>query len=775
MAELAVRLLGTFQAELDGRQVDGFSSVKVRALLAYLIMERERPHGRDELCGLLWPDEPQEVAQANLRQALANLRQVLGDRSSAKPLLTVTREAIGLAEGADCSVDAQELVDLLDCCKVHAHRRPEACASCTERLDAAVRLYRGDFLAGLYVDAAAEYDAWAVTRRERLRSDVLAAWSTLTEHHLLTGRYESAGVFAQRQLELEPWREEAHCQLMRAHALAGSRSAALNQYETCRRIMAAEFNAEPSADTQKLLRQIRGGHLAVRVPLRNWPAPVTVFVGRVRELAELTERLERPEMRLITITGFGGAGKTRLVIEAGPRVAHGFADGACFVNLAGAASAPSVIHTIAGALALPIGNPAAPEMELAHDLQRRELLLVVDNCEHNFGHADVLGRLLRVCPRLTVLATSRQQLGIDGEWVMRLDGLSLGMRTAEGDVQDGEAAALFLERMRQAGSTRPLTGLDRQAVADLCEQVGGLPLAIELAATWTPVLSCTEIAAEVARGRKFLDVPRRDASGRTLGAVLDQAWHLLDPREQSAFAQTAVFRYGFRRSEAAVVIDVGERAQGEGVHALDGALRRLADRSLLRVTPDGRYRQHPVVEQFAAEHLTADPELMSAVERRHTDAYLKLLGAAAPDLKGARQQAALAVLTEEHPNIIAAWRRGLAANAFVMLAAALDAFSTFYDLLSRSQEARDLFRQSAGVATAHAAQDAAAAQLEGELLAHAGMHSYRLLELAEAKALLERSLAVLPPGATSSGRWHFMASVTCCSGKGMSTRPRRAM
>ena len=184
--------------------------------------------------------------------------------------------------------------------------------------------------------------------------------------------------------------------------------------------------------------------------------------------------------------------------------------------------------------------------------------------------------------------------------------------------------------------------------------------------------------------------------------------------------------------------------RGRGCTRLTSALRRLADRSLLRVTPDGRYRQHPVVEQFAAEHLTADPELMLAVERRHTDAYLRLLGAAAPDLKGARQQTALAVLTEEHPNIIAAWRRGLAANAFVMPAAALDALSTFYDLLSRSQEALDLFRHSAGIAATHAGQDPAAVPFMGELLAHAGMHSYRLLELAEAKALLERSLAVLP-------------------------------
>ncbi|NLE45293.1 MAG: SARP family transcriptional regulator, partial [Chloroflexi bacterium] len=254
MPRLAARLLGAFQVELDEQPVGGYSSAKVRALLAFLLMERERPHSRDELCGLLWPDEHQEVAQANLRQALANLRQVLGDRTATTPFLTVTRESIRLAEEADCSVDVQEFLDRLDRCRLHNHRRPEACALCIERLDGALRLYRGDFLDGLYIDAAPEYDAWAAAQRERVRSNVLAALSTLAEHYLLTGKHDLAGEFARRQLELEPWHEEAHCQLMRSCVLAGNRSAALNQFETCRRIMAAEFHAEPSAETQALLR-----------------------------------------------------------------------------------------------------------------------------------------------------------------------------------------------------------------------------------------------------------------------------------------------------------------------------------------------------------------------------------------------------------------------------------------------------------------------------------------------------------------------------------------
>lgn len=744
MARLTVRLLGAFQVELDEQSVGGYSSAKVRALLAFLLMERERPHSRDELCGLLWPDELQEVAQANLRQALANLRQVLGDRTAAKPFLAVSRENVGLAEDADCAVDAQEFAEHLIRCRVHGHRRPEACESCTERLHAALRLYRGDFLDSLYVDSAPEYDAWALARRERLRSDALTALSTLTERYLLTGRNELANDLAKRQLELEPWREEAHRQLMRSYALSGNRSAALNQYEICRRILAAEFQAEPSSVMQALLGQIRQGHLAGQALSRNWPVPLAAFVGRTRELAELTERLGNPTVRLITITGLGGAGKTRLAIEAGSRAAGGFADGACFVSLGGVTSALAATHAIAAALGLVIGNPAQPERVLAHDLQRRELLLVADNCEPVSEYSGLLDRLLRACPRLAVLATNRKPLGVDGEWVMRLDGLSLDVRASEGGEKGGEAAALFLERMRQAGSARPVTEADRQAVADICEHVGGLPLAIELAAAWTPVLSCAEIAAEIARGRRFLDIPRGDASGQTLGAVLDQAWHLLDSATQRVFEQAAMFRSGFRRSEASAVIQAEEATGGDAARALDRAFRLLTDRSLLHVSPNGRYRQHPVVQQFASEHLAAHPSLMSGAEHRHAVAYLRLLSAAGPDLKGERQQAALAVLMEEHANIIAAWHRGLAIRAFAMLAGAAEALSSYHDLLSRSREALDLFRNSAGIVAAGAGQDPWVARLVGELLAHAGMHSYRIHELSAAKALLERSLAALP-------------------------------
>lgn len=744
MTRLTLRLLGAFQAELDEQPVGGYSSAKVRALLAFLLMERERPHSRDELCGLLWPDEPQEVAQANLRQALANLRQVLGERTAAKPFLTVTRENIGLAEEADYSLDVQEFLDRLDCCRMHNHRRPEACAPCIERLDEALRLYRGDFLDGLYIDAAPAYDAWAAVQREHVRSNALSALSTLAEHFLLTGKHDLAGEFARRQLELEPWREEGHCQLMRSYALAGNRSAALNQYEICRRIMATEFQAEPSSVMQALLSQVRQGFPAVQASLCNWPVPPAAFVGRACELTELTERLGNPTIRLITITGLGGAGKTRLAIEAGSRVAYGFADGACFVSLGGVTSSLAATHAIAVALNLAIGNPAQPERALAHDLQRRELVLLADNCEHISEYAGLLDRLLRACPRLTVLATSRKPLGIDGEWVMRLDGLSLGVRTSEVGEKGGEAAALFLERMRQAGGARPMTEADRQAVADICEHVGGLPLAIELAAAWTPVLSCAEIAAEIARGRRFLDITQGDAPGQTLGAVLDQAWHLLDSASQRVFEQTAIFRSGFRRSEASVVIEAEEATSEDAACPLDSALRLLTDRSLLHVSPNGRYRQHPVVQQFASEHLTMHPPLMSGAEHRHAEAYLGLLSAAGPDLKGARQQAALSALTEEYPNIIAAWHRGLSVHAFAMLASATDALSTYHDLLSRSREALDLFRGSAGIVATEAGQDPWAARLMGELLAHAGMHSYRIHELTAARALLERSLAALP-------------------------------
>jgi DNA-binding SARP family transcriptional activator/predicted ATPase len=761
VTRLDLRLLGPFRAFLDGMPVTGFSAMKVRGLLAYLAMDGEREYGREALAGLLWPDEAQEIALANLRQALANLRQVLGDRTAAAPLLSVGRESVGFARDANYWVDAVEFASLVDQCRKHGHRRVEACEECLARLLQARDLYRGDFLVELFVNESPEFEEWALLKREALRQSFFFVLSALAEHYLLSGNYEEARVAAARQLETDPWQEEAHQQLMRVYAGAGNRSAALAQFEACRRILAAEFGAEPSDATRSLFEQIRSGDSMKGTPaiLHNWPAGATPLIGRKRELAELARLLQNPAIRLVTVTGLGGAGKSRLVAEAGGQLAYGFGDGACFVQLSGTSAPAEACHIIAAALGVQLSNHIEPLAELVRLLRDREMLLILDNSERSLGHDAVVLSLVAGCPRLTILAAASEELGLAGEWLLPLDGLRLsgrvGANPMRGDpfavdardtdnpTQDDEAVALFIDRMQRAGHGSSLTAADLAAIQEICERVGGLPLAIELAAAWVPVLSCADIVAELSRSQRFLDVQQPDPS-RTLSAIIDHAWRLLPPREQHVYQQLAVFEDGFRRAEALAIIDRGSDKLNAVPHPIDASLRLLVRRSLLRVTPSGRYRLHPLLRGFAAERLAERPDLEAAVRVRHSATYLSLLIEAGPALKSSGQEAVLAELVQEVRNLEAAWRHALNRGTFDLIRPAIEPLSLMLDLQSRSQDAFRLFEEATEAVECDAERGDPDEGLLAALLSEAGMQAYRLHNLTAARTLFDRSLVLAP-------------------------------
>lgn len=318
MAHLALSFLGPFQATLDGQTITTFESNKVRALLAYLVVEAARLHSREALAGLLWADHPNHAAVANLRHVLSNLRAAIGDRQAAPPFLFITRETIQFNAASDCSHDLQNF-DLRD-----LPLEP------LERITAA---YRGPFLEGLTCDSAL-FEEWVTFKREQIGRQLLAALRRLAEHAEHHGEYERAIACAHRQLELEPWDEEARQQLMRTLALSGQRSAALAQYETGRRLLRRELGIEPAPETTALYERIRDGTLGQETGqpadkekkppspsfLRPEPAerPRPVFVARERELAQLDSFLNLAlagQGRVVFVTGDPGSGKTALIQE----------------------------------------------------------------------------------------------------------------------------------------------------------------------------------------------------------------------------------------------------------------------------------------------------------------------------------------------------------------------------------------------------------------------------------------------------------------------------
>jgi predicted ATPase/DNA-binding SARP family transcriptional activator len=315
MPALQLALLGPIQVFLAGQPLRPFPISKVQALLAYLAVEVQTPHARDTLIGLLWPEYTTESARQNFRQALFRLRQTIPP-----DYLLATNQTVQFNAASDYRLDVTTFTDLITACRRHAHPDLTTCAECSERLEQAVALYRGEFLAGFFLDDSPAFEEWMVLKREWLRREVLQALADLAVFHERAGVYAQAQAYAWRQVELDPPREEAHQQLMRVLALSGRRSEALAQYESCRRLLAEELGVEPSAETVALDEQIRAGKLGKRPesPLPAAAQPVAPSLASVRTpaAAPATPSAGEAMIRLVTVLCVGVSDAEELHPEA---------------------------------------------------------------------------------------------------------------------------------------------------------------------------------------------------------------------------------------------------------------------------------------------------------------------------------------------------------------------------------------------------------------------------------------------------------------------------
>ncbi len=328
MAKLSIRLLGVCQITNGSIPTMTFASNKERGLFAYLAVESSYPHPREELAALFWPDSSQEAALASLRNALASLRRTIGDREARPPYLLITRETVQFNRASDHFLDIGEILRLAD----DTHSLPVSCEPAVlQRRSAALDAYHGPFLQGVTIPDSAAFEEWATLWRERLAQLVVEALRWLAEYYEGCGEYSQALEYAQRQVALEPWLEEGHRQVMRILALAGQRSAALAQYEACRRILIDELNIEPAAETRLLYKAICGGNLDSLHPRRNLPAPgeppyrglrffderdAAYFFGREALTARLVERvmqMAESDSPQLAVVGASGSGKSSLV------------------------------------------------------------------------------------------------------------------------------------------------------------------------------------------------------------------------------------------------------------------------------------------------------------------------------------------------------------------------------------------------------------------------------------------------------------------------------
>ena len=627
-------ILGPLAVTTDAGEPVVVPGAKVRVLLADLLANRNQVVSADRLIDDLWGADAPANPLGALQVRVSQLRKALNDAEpGARDLLESRAPGYVLRTSA---VDADRFAEL-------------AVAADADRLSAALALWRGD----AYADLADE--EFVRAEAGRLTEQRLAVQERLADARLARGEHDLVAAELAELVARHPLRESLRALHLRALYAAGRQTEALDSYAALRKCLADELGLDPGPEVAALHRRILEQDAALSPPpkaavIRNsLPARLDELVGRAEALAEL--RLLIPGQRLVTLVGPGGAGKTRLATEAARE--QSFPDGAHLVELAALpAGDPGVAERVLATLGVQevAGGGAAPEDRLAAAVRERRLLLVLDNCEHVIEPAAALvARLLREAPRVTVLATSREPLGLTGERLWEVPLLAVPENERDLDaVRRSAAARLFTVRAAARQRTFRLDERTAPAVARLCRRLDGLPLALELAATRVRALGVQGVVDRLDDRFELLTTAQRDlpARQRTLTAVIGWSWDLLDGADQRALTRLAVFRDGCTAQAA-------ERVCGADLDTL----ARLVDRSLVVLDDEGpepRYRLLESIAAFGLERL-ADS---STVRAQHAAYYTALAERADPLLRGPGQRQWLARLDAETANLRAALTHG---------------------------------------------------------------------------------------------------------------------
>ncbi|WP_345430730.1 BTAD domain-containing putative transcriptional regulator [Actinoallomurus vinaceus] len=642
----------------DGRPVP-VPGLKVRALLADLLVHAGRPVPADRLIDDLWGDRLPGNPAGALSAKVSQLRRVLEDAEPGARTLVVSRPAGYLLQADDDRLDAHRFRSL-----TRRAREADEPAATAAALADALALWRGPALA----DFADEPFAQATVAR------LMEQWLTALEDHaevrLTLGEHGALVGELGDLLTAHPLRERLRAAHMRALYRSGRQSEALDSYDRLRTELADELGLDPSPELVALHQAILEHDPVLEAPAAGVPArprtnlhaPATDLIGRDDALVAVGDRLATD--RLVTLTGPGGVGKTRLAVEAAARLVDGFPDGAWLVELAGlsgsSASAAAPVDAVMRVLdirdAAGEGALVAPVDRLADALSAQRLLLVLDNCEHLIEPvAELTDRLLRAVPGLRVLATSREPLGLTGEVVWSVPPLEIPARADESDpaaLARSSAVRLFVDRATAAARGFRLDAETAPAVAVLCRRLDGIPLALELAATRMRALGVHGLVARLDDRFRLLATGHRGAPQRqrTLMAMIDWSWELLSEPERTVLRRLAVQADGCAL-EAAEAVCSGAGLPAEEVLDL---LVRLVDRSLVAMTEHGddgpRYRLLESVAAYCADRLEEAGEY-EPVRRRHRRYYTELAERAEPHLYGHDQARWLSVLDTEAANL----------------------------------------------------------------------------------------------------------------------------
>jgi predicted ATPase/DNA-binding SARP family transcriptional activator len=728
VASLKLYCLGGINFVQDDLPLTNLKSRKGQALVCYLAVTGKR-YTRSALAGLLWADMPEHNALTNLRKTLQRIKPLT-------QFLTITRDTLAFNQTEQVRLDVKEF-------EAAAANRSDI-----RRLRYAVSLYKGDFLEGWDSDDLPLFNDWVLSWRARLHETAIFSLQALTNHFTNEQDFPSAIPYARQLLSIEPWHEETHRELMRLLALTDHRSEALIQFEKCKHILEMELGVKPAPATVQLYERIKNGEqeryrpgtpstnaLPLPANLPNLPAQTTPLIGRLNELVKIKAFLEDPQIQLISIVGMGGMGKTHLALALAHEMAaeEQFADGVYFVSLGNASTRLDLIITLADHLHLSLAGTREPAVNLLHDLQGKQNLIVLDGVEPLLSEVDFLMQILAVAPNSKLLLTSRERIKLKEEWVLDLYGLSYPSTAFDVQATGADAVRLFTQRAQQIRSNFSLEN-NLEAVVRICQLTQGMPLALELAASWIRTLTATQIADQIAHNLRFLStdlhsIPERH---RSMRAVFDSSWQMMSTTEQEVMSKLSVFRDGF-------TLEAARQVSGASLPILAG----LVDHSFLTRIPGvqetARYAMHDLIHQYASDrlHETDHPE---STQDKHLAYFLAFAEQAEQFWDTAQEKEWLGRLVTERANFYAALRWALDQELVEVTLRLNAALFTFWIYTSSRSDAQDWLEASLALPWDEGSSRTLAAR--AKLLNVAGYSATNIFSLELALSYFEQGLAL---------------------------------
>ena len=636
--ELKIIALGAASILFNEQSLDTHFGLKTRALLLYTVLQAH-PVPREQLAAMFWKDSPQERASGNLRMTLMSLRERLGDSAR------ITRTDVEIVGESDVRTFQETLNMLTPSINGTQPWTDEQ----TQRLEQTLQLYKGPFLHNFSVPDAEQFELWAHATREAVRRQFFKAAETLMCHYEEMGHYTDGLRWSSDLLKIDPLHESAYRSLMRLYAGRGERVLAIREFETCKRLLAAELNVEPDQDTVELYEQIVTGNFQTTAPINavpmivipsrpiphNLPGQLTPLIGRTTEMSDLKQLFE--EARLITIVGTGGIGKTRLAVEFGAQMLaqKAYADGIYFVDLSSIQYPTQVIEAVADVFEI----AESPQTSLSHQVMQRiknkRLLIILDNFEHVLEAADQMEEWLKASPQLTILITSREPLQLYAEYLYTVPSLP-----------DADAWSLFAKRVNAVKSGFAMTQDNASLIQAICTRLEGLPLAIELAASHASALQLDQILQGLDDSLSFLKSQRRGGleRQRTIYGAIQWSYQLLTPAEQALYRLVSVFVGGW-------TLEAAEALGGE----LAAYLPALVLKNLVQVNfeTSQRFRMLESIREHARYKLADHGEVFLFGEA-HLHYFTVLSETAGRGLRSANEQLWFNRLEPERDNLRAA-------------------------------------------------------------------------------------------------------------------------